>query len=283
MISQIPSWFTYTFLALLSLCVGSLLNVIILRLPKLLKNQWQNDCECLLDLPITPHENINLFLPRSFCPTCKTTIKSYYNIPLLSYLWLRGKCASCQHKISLRYPFIEALTMCLSLYAAWHFGITLTLIFALLFIWLLITLFFIDYDEQLLPDSLTLGLLWTGLIANTQQLFTSLNDAVFCAAVAYTSLWLLIQIYYLITGKRGMGHGDFKLLAALGAWFGSFILPFILLLASFCGAFFGIIYLKSQQKHRDTPIAFGPFLCLAGIVALFWGQTIIYWYLGFFR
>jgi len=209
-------------------------------------------------------------------------ISSLHNIPLLSYLFLQGKCAACHQKISPRYPLIEALTTCLSVYALWHFGLTLHLAFALPFIWLLIALFFIDYDQQLLPDSLTLGLLWLGLIANTLQLFTTLSNAVLSAAAAYTALWFFIQLYYLISGKKGMGNGDFKLFAAFGAWFGWVMLPFILLFASLCGAIIGTIYLKTKQKNKETPIAFGPFLCVTGVVALFWGKPIIHWYLGFF-
>lgn len=282
MIEQLPLWFMYTFLVLLSLSIGSLLNVVIFRLPKMLQLQWQHDCECLLKLPCSDQKRINLFFPRSFCPACKSPVKAIHNIPLLSYILLRGKCAGCDQPISFRYPLVEALTASLSIYAAWHFGFNLTLVFALLFIWILIPLFFIDYDQQLLPDSLTLGLLWTGLLANTFSLFSHLNDAVLSAAAAYLSLWIFIQLFYLITNKTGMGNGDFKLFAAFGAWFGWIMLPFILLLASLCGAVFGVIYLKTQKKDRNTPIAFGPFLCISGLIALFWGQSIMNWYLGLF-
>lgn len=280
-ITQLPLFVLYIFLALLALAVGSFLNVVIYRLPLMLRSEWLNECECLLNLPSSSPSKINLFLPRSFCPACNKTIKAIHNIPLLSYLFLRGHCAYCNVPVAMRYPLVEILTAVLSLFAAWAFGFTVTLIFALLFIWLLICLFFIDCDLQLLPDSLTLSLLWLGLLANTQHLFTSLHNAVFSAVVAYLSLWFLIKLFYLLTGKIGMGNGDFKLFAAFGAWFGWTLLPLILLFSSLTGAIIGIIYLRQQNQTKDTPIAFGPFLCLAGVVALFWGKPIIKWYLSF--
>lgn len=276
------TWLMYLAVALFSLMVGSLLNVIIYRLPIMLEAEWKEQC-CEL-MHITDKEKkpgINLFLPRSFCPKCKSLVKSWQNIPILSYLFLRGRCYNCKHPISLRYPFIELLTSIVSIYACWHFGFNLQLIFALLAIWILICLIFIDFDHQLLPDNLTLSLLWLGLIANTQNTFVSLPVAVLSAAGAYVSLWLFIKLFYLITGKIGMGHGDFKLFAAFGAWFGWIYLPLILLLSSISGAIIGVIYLRLNEKSRDTTIPFGPFLCIAGIIALFWGQIIIDWYLHF--
>lgn len=256
--------FMYLAIGILSLCVGSLLNLVIYRLPIMLIAQENNQ-----------PQTINLFLPRSFCTHCKATVGALQNIPVLSYLFLKGRCYHCKTHISWRYPFIELLTCALSLYATWHFGLTLILVFALPALWLLITLVFIDLDHQLLPDCLTLSLLWLGLLANTQHLFTSLNNAVISAVVAYLSLWLFVKLFYLITGKIGMGNGDFKLFAAFGAWFGWTLLPFILFLASFIGAVIGLIYLKINNKPKDTPIPFGPFLCVSGMIALFWGQTII--------
>lgn len=270
---------TYLLLTLFSLSIGSLLNVIIYRLPLMLEVEWKKECRTLLNLAPEPATKINLFLPRSFCPSCKTTVSALNNIPLLSYLFLKGRCKSCQQPISLRYPLVELLSALLTLYAAWHFGFSLKLIFALFFIWFLISLFFIDLEKQLLPDSLTQGLLWLGLIANTQTLFTSLPNAVLSAAIAYLSLWSFIQLFYWLRGKIGMGNGDFKLFAAFGAWFGWTQLPLILLLASLVGAISGIFYLKSQHKSTDTPIPFGPFLCLAGLISLFWGEKIMSWYL----
>lgn len=271
----------YVFISIVSLAIGSLLNVIIYRLPIMLQTEWKEQCCEVLNIKNeeTP-EKINLFLPRSFCPKCKTQVKSWQNIPILSYLFLRGRCFYCKNPISIRYPMIELITMLLSLYASWHFGFTLQLPFVLLGIWILITLIFIDLDHQLLPDSLTIGLLWIGLIANTQNLFTSLPVAVLSCAGAYSGLWLFIKLFYLITGKVGMGHGDFKLFAAFGAWFGWVYLPLILLLSSISGAIIGVIYLNLSKKSKDTAIPFGPFLCISALISLLWGQSIIFWYLN---
>ncbi|MFC3907561.1 prepilin peptidase [Legionella dresdenensis] len=278
---EMNSTLLYCLVAVFSLTIGSLLNVVIYRLPQMLKNEWVNECRSLSGLPAVDIKPVNLFFPRSFCPQCNTQIKAIHNIPVLSYLFLRGKCANCQQPVSMRYPLVELLTCLLSTFAAWHFGFNLTLVYALLFIWLTIPMLFIDLDEQLLPDCLTLGLLWLGLIANTQSLFTTLPNAVISAAIAYLALWFFIKLYYLLTGKIGMGNGDFKLFAAFGAWFGWTQLPLILLLSSITGAIGGLMYLKLSAKSNDTPIAFGPFLCVSGLIALFWGKAIINAYLHF--
>lgn len=276
------AWFVYTLIALLSLAVGSLLNVIIYRLPIMMHAEWKQQCCELMNLENKDEPcSINLFFPRSFCPHCKASVKSWQNIPILSYLYLQGRCCECKHPISIRYPLIELLTLVLSLFAGWHFGLTAQLPFVLVAIWILICLFFIDLDHQILPDSLCLSLLWIGLLANTQHLFTSLPNAVFSAAGAYLSLWLFIKLFYLITGKIGMGHGDFKLFAAFGAWFGWTLLPLVLLIASISGSIISIIYLRWKNKPRDTTIPFGPYLCVSGLICLFWGQNIIDWYLAF--
>lgn len=273
-------WFIYLCIGLLSLCVGSLLNVVVYRLPLMLQREWKEQCYELLTLENKDNSPpINLFFPRSFCPQCKTQVKSWQNIPILSYLLLKGACYQCKSPISIRYPFTELCTLLISLYACWHFALTPQLLFALLALWLVIPLVLIDLEHQLLPDSLTLSLLWLGLIANTQALFTNLSNAVLSAAGAYIVLWLFIKLFYLITGKIGMGHGDFKLFAAFGAWFGWMALPFILLLSSICGSIIGVIYLKINNKSNDTTIPFGPFLCLAGVIYLFWGESLINWYL----
>jgi leader peptidase (prepilin peptidase)/N-methyltransferase len=285
MISEFVSLYpltAYIFLGLFSLTVGSLLNVVIYRLPLMLNIEWTSQCRSLLKLPDQPDDQINLFFPRSFCPGCKNMIPFWHNLPILSYCLLRGQCHQCHQKIPFRYPLIEGVCLGLSLFSAFFFGFTLPLIFALLFIWLLICMFVIDLQHQLLPDSLTIGLLWLGLIANTQHLFTTLPTAVLSAAGAYMSLWLFIKLYYLFTGKVGMGHGDFKLFAALGAWFGWTQLPLILLISSISGAITGILYLKTTRQTRETPIPFGPFLCTAGLVSLFYGKTILSWYLGLY-
>lgn len=278
----------YGFLGLFGLIIGSLLNLIIYRLPLMLKREMILECRTLLQVKIKKTseklsenfpENLkkpfNLFFPRSFCPSCNHTIKAIHNIPLISYFLLGGRCRYCRWPIPLRYPLVEAISVLLCLIAAWHFGFNLTLLFALLFIWILIILIGIDLEHQLLPDVLTLSLLWLGLFANSQSLFTNLVDAVFSAAAAYLILWFFIQCYYLITGKIGMGHGDFKLFAALSAWFGLQAFPFILIFASFSGASIGIIYLKLNKKSKDTPIPFGPFLSLAGLIYLFFAKQII--------
>ena len=275
-------WFIYLVIALVSLCVGSLLNVVIYRLPIMLHDEWKQQCCELLSIKDEEKKkSINLFFPRSFCPHCNSLVKAWQNIPLISYIFLRGRCSQCKAPISIRYPFIELLTLLLSLYASWHFGFTLQLPFILIAIWLLICLIFIDLDYQLLPDTLTLSLLWIGLIANTQNLFTSLPVAVLSSTAAYVSLWVFIKLFYLITGKIGMGHGDFKLFAAFGAWFGWVFLPLILLLSSIAGAVIGLIYLRMSKKSRDTTIPFGPFLCMAGLISMFWGHAIINWYMHF--
>lgn len=276
------TWFMYLVIGLFSLAVGSLLNVIIYRLPIILQEEWREQCCELLNLEQRKEKiKLNLFLPRSFCPHCKAMVKAWQNIPLLSYILLRGRCYQCKSPISIRYPLIELLTTVLSLYASWHFGFTVQLLFVLLAIWILIPLTFIDSDHQLLPDSLTLGLLWLGLIANTWSIFVSLDIAVLSCAGAYLALWLFINLFYLITGKVGMGHGDFKLFAAFGAWFGWMYLPLILLMSSITGAIIGLIYLRINGKSRDTAIPFGPFLCISGLIAMFLGDSIINWYIGY--
>lgn len=270
----------YLGLGILALCIGSFLNVLIFRLPKIMEYEYLLECSTLLNQPKPDPLNLNLWWPRSFCPTCNHTISAFSNIPFLSYLMQKGKCKSCQSTISLQYPLIEITTLLLSLFAAYQFGFTSQLGFALMFIWMLIPLFAIDIEHYLLPDQLTLGLLWTGLIANTQTLFCPLSEAVFGAVIGYMVLWILVKLFYLCTGKVGMGQGDFKLFAALGAWFGVFLIPFMLLLASITGVIGGLIYLKSTHQSRNTPIAFGPFLCVTGVLTLFFGNTVFTWYLG---
>lgn len=272
----------YSFLGVFSLLIGSLLNVIIYRLPLMLHDEWAAQCRELLGSPEEPRRKINLFFPRSFCPHCKSMIPLWHNIPFISYCILRGKCSNCKHSIPFRYPLVEALSFSLSLFAAWNYGFNESLVMVLLFIWIVICLIFIDLEHQLLPDVLTLGLLWLGLIANTQELFTSLPNAVLSAAGAYLALWLFINLFFLLTHKVGMGHGDFKLFAAFGAWFGWTQLPLILLLSSITGAIIGIVYLKRTAQSKETPIPFGPFLCLSGIISLFYGESIVQWYLHFF-
>lgn len=248
-------------LGLFSLVIGSFLNVVIHRLPIMLDNQWTGDDK--------PASTFNLWFPRSFCTHCKQTIRPQHTIPLLSYLFLRGRCHHCQVSIASRYVITEAIFTVLSLFAAYWFGFNLTLVFSISFIGILVCLFWIDLQHQLLPDNLTLGLLWLGLIANTQTLFVPLLDAVLAAVGAYLFLWLFMQSYYLMTKKIGMGHGDFKLFAALGAWFGWTALPSILIISSLIGSVCGFIYLRLTKQSRQTKIPFGPCLVIAGLLALF--------------
>ena len=263
---------------LFSLAIGSLLNVVIYRLPLMMREEWIKEYhEVTKNIPktITEAAPVNLCWPGSFCPACQTPIKSYHNIPLISYFLLRGRCASCKKTIHWQYSFVEFLTCCLSLLIFWRFGLSLTCLFGLLFVWFLIPAIMIDIKHQLLPDSLTLSLLWLGLIANTQNLFTSLSNAVWSAVLAYLSLWLFIRVFYWLTGKIGMGNGDFKLFAAFGAWFGWTVLPFILFFASCIGLVYGVVFLKITQQSKETPIPFGPFLGIAGLLALFFRQSIL--------
>lgn len=268
----------YVIMGILALILGSFLNVVIYRLPKMIEAEIKYDCAILLHQTPPPPLTLNLWLPRSFCSHCKNTIPFYANIPLVSYFIQKGKCLSCGAAISMQYPLIEAMTLLLVLFITAHFGLGITLLFSTIYIAFIIPLFVIDTQHQLLPDVLTLSLLWLGLIANTQGVFCTLQDAVFGAAIAYTLLWLVMKIFYIITGKQGMGHGDFKLFAALGAWFGVFMLPFILLFSSILGVICGLLYLYITKQSRHTPIPFGPFLCMAGFFSLFYGKTILSWY-----
>jgi len=265
--------------------VGSFLNVVIYRLPKMMEHEWRNECELLLRGTETqthkPAAVFNLAFPASHCPHCNATIQPWQNIPVISYILLRGRCANCSTSISIRYPIIEAITGLLSAYAAVHFGFTWESLATLFFLWALLTLTMIDVDHQLLPDQITLPLLWLGLLFNTQHLFASLSDAVIGAAAGYLTLWSVYHAFRLVTGKEGMGFGDFKLLAALGAWMGWQMLPVIILLSSLVGAVVGSLLLAFQRKGRSTPIPFGPYLAGAGVIAFFWGDTLIKNYLKF--
>lgn len=264
----------------LGLCVGSFLNVVIHRLPKIMEQEWHGQCAELCGEPAPATERISLSSPRSRCPQCGHKISAFENIPVLSYLLLRGKCAGCSTPISPRYPIIEIFTALASAYAAWHFGPTIQTVGALLLIWSLIALTAIDFDTQLLPDSITLPLLWLGLAFNITNTYTDISTAVIGAMVGYLSLWLVFWGFKLATGKEGMGYGDFKLLAALGAWLGWQMLPAIILLSSIVGAAVGISLILFARHGRNIPIPFGPYLAAAGCIALFWGQAITQSYLG---
>ncbi len=291
--------------AVLGLMVGSFLNVVIYRLPIMLERNWQQQCAELalqqampavhsggqpsgpdtqLDRPAPlfddPHDEgkttptYNLVIPRSACPHCGHVIRAWENIPVVSYLMLRGKCSACGAAISLRYPAIETISGLLSAYVALHFGFGWMTGGALLLCWALLALTMIDLDTQLLPDDITLPLLWTGLLFNLFGVFTSLPSAVVGAIFGYLALWSVYWLFKLVTGKEGMGYGDFKLLAALGAWLGWQMLPLIILLSAVVGALVGITLMIATRHGRDVPIPFGPYLAGGGLIALFWGQTL---------
>lgn len=269
---------------LLGLMVGSFLNVVIHRLPKMMEQEWREQCAAL-DAdpnrePAPAGPRYNLVVPRSACPVCGHQIRALENIPVLSYLMLRGRCSQCKAAISPRYPIVEALTGVLGAFAAWHFGFGAAALTAQVFIWALIALTFIDFDTHLLPDSITQPLLWLGLLVNFNGIFTGLQSAVIGAIAGYLTLWSVYWLFKLATGKEGMGFGDFKLLAAIGAWLGWQILPLTILLSSLVGAVVGITLILFAGHGRQVPIPFGPYLAGGGLIALFWGRELTQAYLG---
>lgn len=264
---------------LLGLMVGSFLNVVIYRLPKMMESGWRQQCAELRGDEPAPQTTFNLIVPRSACPHCNHAISAWENIPIVSYLLLRGKCKGCGANISPRYPIIEAISGILCAYAAWHFGFGLAAAGALLFIWALLALTAIDFNTQLLPDDITLPLLWLGLLFNLFGIFASLHSAVLGAMFGYLALWGVFWLFKLVTGKEGMGYGDFKLLAALGAWMGWQMLPLIILLSSLVGAVVGITLIVAAKHGRSVPIPFGPYLAGGGLIALFWGKPLTQSYL----
>ena len=256
------------------LAIGSFLNVVIYRLPKMMEAEWQSQCAELAGRAPAPAPRFNLLVPGSHCPSCKTPLRVRDNVPLISYVLAGGKCTHCGAVISVRYPIVEALTAVLSVWVAWHFGFGVPGLAALAFTFVLIALTFIDADTTLLPDGLTLPLLWAGLLLNVGGTFAPLAEAVIGAVAGYLILWSIYWLFKLATGKEGMGYGDFKLLAALGAWFGWKMLLPILLLSSVVGATVGIVLLVLARRGRDIPIPFGPYLAAAGFIALLWGQDL---------
>jgi len=276
-----PYYFTAV-AVIIGLCVGSFLNVVIHRLPRILERQWRAECAELAGTEAPGGERFDLVLPRSRCPSCSHAITALENIPLVSYLLLRGRCSACKARISPRYPFVEALVGILSGYVAWRFGLSAAALGALLFCWAMVALAFIDLDTFYLPDSITLLLLWTGLVFNLFGVFTDLRSAVIGAAAGYLALWSVFWLYKLATGKEGMGYGDFKLLAAIGAWLGWKALPLVILLSSFVGAAVGIALIVFARHQRHMPIPFGPYLAVAGVIALFHGAAINSRYLDLF-
>ena len=276
-----PQYFTVV-AVVVGLCVGSFLNVVIHRLPRILERQWRVECAQLSGTEPPAEERYDLVLPRSRCPACGHAITAGENIPLISYFVLRGRCSSCKTRISARYPLVEALAGLLSGYVAWRFGFSAAALGALLFCWAMVALAFIDLDTFYLPDSITLLLLWTGLVFNVFGVFTDLRSAVIGAAAGYLVLWSVFWLYKLATGKDGMGYGDFKLLAAIGAWLGWKALPLVILLSSFVGAIIGISLIVFARHQKQMPIPFGPYLAVAAVVALFHGAAINNRYLELF-
>lgn len=269
-----------TFSVIFGLTVGSFLNVVIHRLPKMMEREWHANCLELQGKEVPEQPKYTIVTPRSACPKCGHQITALENIPIISWLILGGKCSNCKTKISKRYPLIEALTGALIGLVAYKFGYTYSALFAFIYVFALVTLTFIDFDTQLLPDDITLPLLWLGLIFNISNGFTDLKSAVLGAIFGYLILWSVYWLFKLVTGKEGMGYGDFKLLGAIGAWFGWQLLPAVILLSSVVGAVIGIGMIMFRGKTGNTAIPFGPFLALGGIAALFFGQQLASFYLA---
>lgn len=267
---------------ILGLLIGSFLNVVIHRLPIMMQRESDNYVATESGKEPVHTSRYNLIVPRSACPHCQHQITALENIPVISYLVIGGKCRGCKAPISIRYPIVEAITGLLSGLMIWHFGSGTAGLGAIVFVWFLIAMTFIDADTQLLPDDLTLPLLWLGLLLNLHGTFTSLENAVIGAVAGYLSLWTVYWAFKLLTGKEGMGYGDFKLLAALGAWMGWSMLPLIILLSSAVGAVIGISMMVLGRLGKGKPIPFGPYLAIAGLIALLWGQNINSQYLGLF-
>lgn len=279
---------------LLGLCVGSFLNVVIHRIPLMMQYAWRQECSQFLaqqtDMPsaqtavltdiVAKDVPITLSTPASRCPHCAHKIKWYENIPLISWLVLRGRCSDCKAAIGVRYPVVELVTALLSGLVIYHFGVTATGLSALVLVWTLIALTGIDFDTQLLPDRLTFPLAGLGLAVNSQGWFVTPTQSIWGLLLGFLSLWIVVKIFYLITKKHGMGQGDFKLLAVLGAWLGPAMLPLIILLSSVLGSIVGIILMKKQGESK--PFAFGPYIAIAGIIALLYGSDIVSWYLGMY-
>jgi leader peptidase (prepilin peptidase)/N-methyltransferase len=276
-------YFLTALACLIGLLVGSFLNVVIYRLPIMMQRNWRKECTEYLQIDSTesePQETFNLVFPLSRCPNCNTPIKPHQNIPVISYLFLKGQCATCSNPISSRYPIIEAFTAITSAIVAWHFGDTPQTVFALMLTWSLIALSFIDIDHQLLPDNITLPVLWLGLFLSLFGLYTDAHNSIIGAIAGYTILWSVYHLFKLATGKEGMGYGDFKLLALFGAWLGWQYLPVIILLSSLVGAMIGISMIIFVKRDHNIPIPFGPYLAAAGWIALLWGNDLNQFYLS---
>ena len=279
-------WFFVGTVMVIGMMVGSFLNVVIHRLPKMMENDWRQQCidflhpEEIRDPAESAVPRYNLVVPRSACPACGHKISALENVPIVSYLFLRGKCSACKTPISIRYPVVEALTGIASAFAAWHFGVSWVAVFSIIYIWALVALTFIDADTTLLPDDITLPLLWLGLLVNLGGMFTDAGSAVVGAVAGYLILWAVYWGFKLLTGKEGMGYGDFKLLAAIGAWLGWQMLPLVILISAAVGTVIGIAGILMHGRDKGAKLPFGPYLAAAGFIALFWGQRLNLWYLG---
>lgn len=265
---------------ILGLMVGSFLNVVIYRLPLMMQRDWEAQCAELKGESPPVHPTFTLAIPRSACPSCGHKITAAENIPLISYIFLRGQCSQCHAPIGIRYPLVELITGLLSALMAWHFGFGIAGIAALVFTWVLIALTFIDFDTQLLPDSITLPMIWAGLLLNLSNTFVPLPAALIGSVAGYLALWSVYWLFKLATGKEGMGFGDFKLLALIGAWLGWQMLPLVILLSSIVGAVVGISLILFTKHGRNIPIPFGPYLAGGGLIAMLWGHDLTQLYLG---
>ena len=279
-----PVFFTFT-MTILGMCIGSFLNVVIYRLPKMMQQDWHEQCCELLDMKdedVSEQQQVNLIFPGSSCPSCQHKITALENIPVISYLFLKGRCSSCNVKISLQYPIIEMFTGLATAYVAWHFGFSLQTLFAVFFTWALICLSVIDLEHSLLPDDITLPFMWLGLACNTFGVFTDINSSLIGAMLGYAILWIVFISFKTVTGKEGMGYGDFKLLALLGAWLGWQSLPLIILLSSITASVIGLAMIIFKGRDKAAAFPFGPYLAIAGWITLIWGKELTGLYLNSF-
>ena len=281
---QWPVFFYFT-VFIFSITIGSFLNVVVYRLPKMMERQWYYECREFLaeevkDVPAKKIPEISLSIPRSNCPKCGHQIKAYENIPIISWLFLKGKCSGCNTAISIRYPLVELFTGIFSVIAAYVLGPTMATFFVVLLTWALVALTLIDFDHMLLPDQITLPLIWLGLLLNLSEMFVPIEQAVIGAVAGYMSLYIVFWVFKFITKKEGMGFGDFKLVAGFGAWFGWQLLPLLILMASLVGAIVGISLVAFKGHNREKAIPFGPYLAVAGWITLLWGEAIWAWYLA---
>jgi len=274
--------FVIGLIVIFSLVIGSFLSMLVYRIPIILFRSWYQECQLFLKEYIPKkhqQQTMNIALPRSHCPACEHPLKWYYNIPLLGYIIQRGRCRFCQQRIPLRYPIIEILSVILPLICLWQFGLSFKFYLSVIFSWCIILQSYIDLAHQIIPDQITIPMIWLGLCLNLENTFTDIHSAVIGAVAGYLFLWIFAKLFHLITKKEGMGHGDFKLLSMIGAWVGWQFLPIVILLSSFTGAILGIIILLIKKQHKNTPFPFGPYLAVAGWLTLLFGQTIWGWYM----